>query len=72
MENVVFFDKGKTQDIRNELFLVKSDSFVTFFDLEKQVFLYVCWYSLLKCIVDNSLKRVCYGSENGERSFRGE
>lgn len=72
MESLVFFDKGDTQVIRNELFIVKSDWFVTFFDLEKQVFLYVYWYSLLKYIVDNSLKRVCYGSENGEGSFRGE
>lgn len=70
--NLVFFDKGNTQVIRNELFIVKSDWFVTFFDLEKQVFLYVYWYSLLKYIVDNSLKCICYGSENGERSFRGE
>ena len=72
VENLVFFDKGNTQVIRNELFIVKSDWFVTFFNLEKQVFLYVYWFSLLKYIVDNSLKCVCYGSENGERSFRGE
>ena len=45
VEDLVFFDKRNTQDIRNELFLVNSDSFVTFFDLEKQVFLYVYWYS---------------------------